>query len=149
MQLDSWHCFVSQMMICQISSYYSSIPSYSAECWAFINHAEVQQLFLKCLLCSKIVFYSILLYFFCLMLKQFSIFTLGAFAFLFTAFASLCSQWQSSVIISPLTALTQSHQSCQSMNVYLHLHSTSLFTHNCTASRFPLSHNSDPNTSCS
>lgn len=138
MQLDSWHSFISQMIICQISSYYSSITSYSAEFWGFINHAEVQQLFLKCLLCSKIVFYSILL-FFTLMLKLFSIFTPGAFAFIFMSFASLCSQWQSSLLISPATALTRSNHSCHSI--------LSLFTHYCTTSSFPLSYSSDLSTS--
>lgn len=135
MQLDSWHCFTSQVMTCQISSCYSSITSYSAECWGFINHAEEQQLFLKCLLCSKIVFYSILLF---SSLKVFSVFILGVFAFIFMAFASLCSQWESSLIISPVTALTLSHHPCHSI--------LSLFTHNCTISSSPLSYNNDLNT---
>lgn len=137
MQLDSWHFFMFQMMICEISSHYSSITSYSAEFWGFINHAEVKQLFLKCLLCSKIIFYSILL-FFTLMLKLFSIFTPGAFATIFISFASLCSQWQSSLLLSPVTALTRSNHSCHSI--------LSLFTHNCTTLSFPLSYNSDLST---
>lgn len=137
MQLDSWNCFMSHMMICQISSCYCSITSYSPECWDFINRAEVQQLFLKCLLCSKIVFHSILL-FFSLVLKLFSIFTVAAFAFIFMGFASFCSQRQSRLIISPVTALTQRYHSCHSI--------LSLFTHNCTTSGFPLSFNTDLNT---
>lgn len=151
MQLDSWHCFMSQMMICQISLYYSSITSYSAECWSFINHAEVQQLFLKCLLGSKIGFllYLAFFFFFVLCLNNFLFSHLELLPSFSQPLPVFVHSGKAASSFPHLTALTQSHHSCQSTNVYLHLHGKSLFTHNCTASRFPLSHNSDPNTSCS